>query len=126
MVLLCYKLFLTTGIYGHCGCQHNSMHTYTSMTVMLTQEKGAISCFCTGTNLCLRDKKPEPPTVLINGYGNSQVNNQGLYTAVLLTGSQAPQKQYCMSQTQNDTSSLDINSTTDRLHTLHKDSSHQS
>ena len=42
--------------------------------------------------LLFRDKKPEPSTVLINGYGDSSVKNPGSCRAMLLTGSHAPQK----------------------------------
>ena len=40
-----------------------------------------------------RDKKPESPTVLINVYSDSPVNNQEACTAGLLTGNQALQKE---------------------------------
>ena len=40
----------------------------------------------------LIDKKPEPPTVFINGCGDTPVKNQDLYTSVLLSGNQSPQK----------------------------------
>ena len=42
--------------------------------------------------LLFRDKKPEPPIVFINGYGDYQGKNQGSWTAVHLTWCQAPQK----------------------------------
>ena len=42
--------------------------------------------------LMLRDKKPEPNTVLINAKSDSPVKNQRSCTAVILTGNQAPQK----------------------------------
>ena len=38
------------------------------------------------------DKKPEPPTVVINGYGDYPVKNHGSCKAILLTGNQAQQK----------------------------------
>ena len=38
------------------------------------------------------DQRPESPTILINGYGDSTVRNQGSCTVVPLTGNQASQK----------------------------------
>ena len=38
-----------------------------------------------------RDKKPEPPTVCINGDDHFPVKT-GSFTDILLTGNQAPQK----------------------------------
>ena len=43
----------TTGVTGHFGCQHNSMHRTFSLTVSLTQQQGVISCACTSTGHCI-------------------------------------------------------------------------
>ena len=39
-----------------------------------------------------RDKKPQPPLVIISGYGDFSVKNLGLSTVTLLTGKQVWQK----------------------------------
>ena len=82
----------TTGIPDHFGCWHNLMHRYNSLPMRLNQEQGAISCPWSSTGHCLETLKLEPPTVLISGYGDFPLKNQGLSIALFLIGNQAPKK----------------------------------
>ena len=80
----------TTVISSHCGYQHNLMHRYTSLTMRLTQKQALYHALYIYRSL-FRDRKTGPPIAFINGYSDSQVNNQGSCIAVHLSRNQASQ-----------------------------------
>ena len=64
----------------------------TSLTVRLTQEQSCNILPLYIYRSLFKDQRPEPPTILISGYGDSPVADQGSCIAVLLTGCQMPQR----------------------------------
>ena len=67
----------TTGICSYYGCQHKPMHSYTGLTVRLTQEQGAIWCPCTSSGHCLEIRNQSLPQFLSIGHGVYALINQG-------------------------------------------------